>query len=527
MAIIDNQEGVFISNVINSKYDIDNPEYNTFPTHYDQNGYGGFMAIDSSISELNTISSLTGKYEKIIPLQRRKLGMMIYDVNPAQETFYQCTDVTACSWEEVDFRFRYFYGPTAPTVTDLQVGEKWFDTIVGSEYTYLPIAEGSSEKAWVDIDHIGEGETFSGYLTLALANTYYVNVGGDEITGSLTADKIFRGSTDEEFADDELVTKSFVEDNFSQSKGGIFSGPLTGTSALFTQSVTADKFYAISSSISDPQQLATKRYVDNSTISGIDFHKDTEGTPFATNVDAISISGGSNITVEFDQSTNPNRYVISSDIPRTQNKNGAHAYYNFMKISGSTADYNFNTLAPVNGVEDSWYGEADFDSTATYSYSLNSGSDGDTITRYKKQVFVESVGFNKPWRVLVKRSFYRANDGSGSSNFIPPLKYTQSALASNANHVNDFFVETDEDLTIEAQSFKYARSTTPGGNGATGSIDWFNDGITYGLGTADAHLGSSSTLTKVAKIATHTVGAFDVLPGDTYITEVFIHPHRD
>ena len=61
MAIIPNDVGVFVSNVINSKYDIASPTLENFPTHYDQNGHGGFMAIDSSISEVSGVESLTGK----------------------------------------------------------------------------------------------------------------------------------------------------------------------------------------------------------------------------------------------------------------------------------------------------------------------------------------------------------------------------------------------------------------------------------------------------------------------------------
>ena len=316
MAIIPNDVGVFVSNVINSKYDIASPTLENFPTHYDQNGHGGFMAIDSSISEVSGVESLTGKYELIIPSPRRKVGMVIYDTNPEVSTFYQCTDATACSWEEVDFRFRYFYGPTAPTASDIQVGEKWFDTVVGSEYTYLPVADGSTYKAWVDIDHIGEGETFSGYITVDLANTYYVNVGGDEMTGSLTAEKMFRNSSDTSFEDNELVTKSYVSTNFAQSSGGIFTQQITGTDAKFSGSVTAARFYG-TQSISDDSQLATKKYVDDNTIGGVSFYIDGQGTPFATSVDGISLSGGSNINIEFDQDTTPNRYVISASLSTT------------------------------------------------------------------------------------------------------------------------------------------------------------------------------------------------------------------
>ena len=313
MAIIPNDVGVFVSNVINSKYDIDNPTLENFPTHYDQNGHGGFMAIDSSIQKVSGANSLTGKYELIIPLPRRKVGMMIYDINPEVASFYQCTDAAACSWEEVDFKFRYFYGAAAPTATDIQVGEKWFDTVVGSEYTYLPIADGSTYKAWVDIDHIGEGETFSGYITVALANTYYVNVGGDEMTGSLTADKVFRSSSDVNFEDDEFVTKSFVFANFAESSGGVFTEHITGTSAVFSQGVTATKYNA-TGNITENTQLVTKKYVDDNTIPGVSFHIDDQVNPFATNVDAISLSGGSNIDIFFDNISTPNRFVISSTL---------------------------------------------------------------------------------------------------------------------------------------------------------------------------------------------------------------------
>jgi hypothetical protein len=130
------------------------------------------------------------------------------------------------------------------------------------------------------------------------------------MTGSLTADKVFRSSSDVNFEDDEFVTKSFVFANFAESSGGVFTEHITGTSAVFSQGVTATKYNA-TGAITENTQLATKQYVDE---SGINIHVNDDTNPFGTEVTAFSISGGSNITIDYDQSTTPNRFVISSTL---------------------------------------------------------------------------------------------------------------------------------------------------------------------------------------------------------------------
>lgn len=494
MALINNTQGLFVTLPINTKYDPENPIVEDFPTHYDQNGYGGFMAIDSSISQVNGATSLTGKYELIIPEKRRKLGMLIYDVNPSISSFYQCTDVAACSWEEVNFRFRYFYGPTAPAVSNIQVGEKWFDTIVGSEYTYLPIAEGSSEKAWVDIDHIGEGETFSGYMTVDLANTYYVNIGGDEMTGSLTAHKVFRGSKDINFDEDEFVTKSFVFANFPESSGGVFTAHITGTSARFSGGVTAAKFNA-TQAITEDTQLATKKYVDDNTIRGVDFHIDGQPNPFSTDADAISISGGSNIDIFWDNNSTPNRYVISSTLEVADQ---------FVNIDGDTmtgtltgTDASLDSITASNGFVGTLTGNTSFmNNSMTISNSLS--YENQPVVKIQKiggtteenaGRFPGTTGFMNLPRLVLEHNSSNSWGWPGAIDFmtkpvpsseITSIGYRIGTLFANGGDSNLYFWGSP------------ARNTTYGA-GTTGiSAGLSGDGLTalgyfqYAVGAADS-----------------------------------------
>ena len=193
---------------------------NAYPTHLDEYGKGGFVAIDTNGNDVFP------EINKLIPYLRRKEGMLVYDVHG--KDYYRCINVGSSvsdgTWEKQYFSGRYFHGATSPTASDIQLGERWFDTVVGSEYTYLPIAEGSTYLAWVDIDHIGVDN--------------YVNAGGDFMTGTLTG-------TYASFSVGLTASNGFIGTltgnrgsftNLTASNG--FIGTLTGNNAFLSNTLT-------------------------------------------------------------------------------------------------------------------------------------------------------------------------------------------------------------------------------------------------------------------------------------------------
>lgn len=129
-----------------------------YPSHIDVFGKGGFVALNDEIG----LSGYDEFINERIRFLRRKSGMLVYI--SSDETYHRCltagSDETDGQWKREYFTGRYFYGPSAPTADDIQMGERWFDTVVGTEYTYIPIAEGSTHLEWVDMDHLGMGRKY-------------------------------------------------------------------------------------------------------------------------------------------------------------------------------------------------------------------------------------------------------------------------------------------------------------------------------------------------------------------------------
>ena len=124
---------------------------------------------------------------------------------------------------------RYFYGPTAPSEPDLLLGDKWFNTTVGSEFTYLYTDTDEDTFVWVDIDHLGRGET--GFVRLV----------GDTMTGTLTGTNAsFSGITASNGFIGTLTGTNASFSGITASNG--FIGTLTGTNASFTSFTATNGF---------------------------------------------------------------------------------------------------------------------------------------------------------------------------------------------------------------------------------------------------------------------------------------------
>jgi hypothetical protein len=137
-----------------------------YGTHEDILGKGGLVTLTDTYENENTITTPQQDSSFInnqIKLLRRKRGMIVYLVQTKK--YYSCqnegSDETNGVWKREYFNGRYHYGPEAPTADDIQMGERWFDTRVGTEYTYLKISDfnvdqgDTGDYAWVDIDHMG------------------------------------------------------------------------------------------------------------------------------------------------------------------------------------------------------------------------------------------------------------------------------------------------------------------------------------------------------------------------------------
>jgi hypothetical protein len=125
---------------------------------------------------------------------------------------------------------RYFYGDEAPTASDLMLGDKWFNTTVGSEFTYLPTDEDEDTFFWVDIDHLGQGETG------------FVRISGDVMTGALTTPFVTmtQGFTSFSGFIGTLTGTNSSFTSLTASNG--FIGTLTGTSSSFTSLTASNGF---------------------------------------------------------------------------------------------------------------------------------------------------------------------------------------------------------------------------------------------------------------------------------------------
>ena len=218
-----------------------------FETHEDIYGKGGFVVLNDELG-----ASVADDFiNERITYQRRKEGMLVYI--SSDNSYYKCS-VTGSSesegrWSRQYFSGRYFQGPSAPTASDLVLGEKWFNTEVGSEFTYLYTDEDQDTYIWVDIDHLGQGETgfvrISGDTmtgTLTGTNASFTGLtASNGFIGTLTADRAFRQS-DAEFIDDEFITKSYADSGYVKKSGDTMFGTLTGTDASFTGLTASNGF---------------------------------------------------------------------------------------------------------------------------------------------------------------------------------------------------------------------------------------------------------------------------------------------
>jgi len=234
-----------------------------YPSHIDIFGKGGFVPLNDAVGASSEVEFIN---DRIIE-QRRKVGMFVYlsDINE----YYRCSSLTGeNNWERLYFSGRYFHGATAPTADDIQQGEKWFDTIVGTEYTYLPIAEGSTHFSWVDIDSIGsvpDGSGISGinlYVddTLVKSDTTSLKItGGENVSVVYTNGKYVINSQDN-------------ADEYVKVIGDTMTGTLTGTSSFMDTSMI------VSNSLSYENQPIVKiQKINGSTDDYSGYYPGTTG----------------------------------------------------------------------------------------------------------------------------------------------------------------------------------------------------------------------------------------------------------
>jgi len=203
------------------------PEGN-FPSHIDIFGKGGFIALNDAIGG----SGYSEFINERVTLERRKPGMLVY-IN-SDNTYHKCATAGSSEstgeWDRQYFSGRYFYGASAPTASDVVIGEKWFNTDVGSEFTYLPIDENQNTFFWVDIDHLGQGESGDiGIDLLVNGSSFATDSPTLNITGSSYITVAQEGGNGYRIS---------LTDNFVNTSGDTMNGTLTGTDASF-DSITA------------------------------------------------------------------------------------------------------------------------------------------------------------------------------------------------------------------------------------------------------------------------------------------------
>ena len=203
------------------------PEGN-FPSHIDIFGKGGFIALNDAIGG----SGYSEFINERVTLERRKPGMLVY-IN-SDNTYHKCATAGSSEstgeWDRQYFSGRYFYGASAPTASDVVMGEKWFNTDVGSEFTYLPIDENQNTFFWVDIDHLGQGESGDIGIDLLVNGVSFATDSPTlNITGSSPINVASEGGNGYRIS---------LTDNFVNTSGDNMTGTLTGTDASF-DSITA------------------------------------------------------------------------------------------------------------------------------------------------------------------------------------------------------------------------------------------------------------------------------------------------
>ena len=207
------------------------PEGN-FPSHIDIFGKGGFIALNDAIGG----SGYNEFINERVTLERRKPGMLVY-IN-SDNTYHKCATAGSSEstgeWDRQYFSGRYFYGASAPTASDVVIGEKWFNTDVGSEFTYLPIDENQNTFFWVDIDHLGQGESGDIGIDLLVNGVSFATDSPTlNITGSSPINVASEGGNGYRIS---------LTDNFVNTSGDTMNGTLTGTDASFDSITASDGF---------------------------------------------------------------------------------------------------------------------------------------------------------------------------------------------------------------------------------------------------------------------------------------------
>lgn len=236
-------------------------------THEDVFGKGGFIALTGAAESLTDDSAITAFLNTNVIAERRKVGSLVYI--SSIEKYYTCTDTNGV-WERQKFDgSQYFYGPSAPTASDISLGDKWFNTTVGSEFTYLYTDENKDEFIWVDVDHLGQSEASVKYFYGETPPTGELNLG----------DKWFNPSVGTEFTylqiNDDPNNLAWVDidhaglDQYVLRTGDTMTGTLTGTDASFLGGITTDKAFRTSlDPVFRDDEFITKSYGDENYLLG-------------------------------------------------------------------------------------------------------------------------------------------------------------------------------------------------------------------------------------------------------------------
>ena len=130
---------------------------------------------------------------------------------------------------------RYFYGASAPTASDLMLGDKWFNTTVGSEFTYLYTDDDQDTYIWVDIDHLGQGESGDVGINLFANGSLFAS---DSTSLNISGGSYITVSS--EGSNKYVVALNDPNNlNYVKISGDTMTGTLTGTNASFSNSITA------------------------------------------------------------------------------------------------------------------------------------------------------------------------------------------------------------------------------------------------------------------------------------------------
>jgi hypothetical protein len=318
-----------------------------FPSHIDVFGKGGFVVLNDQIGA----SAPDDFINERITHQRRKEGMLVYV--SSNSSYYRCvvtgSNQSEGEWSKQYFSGRYFQGPSAPTASDLVLGEKWFNTTVGSEFTYLYTDENQDEFIWVDIDHLGQGETG------------FVRISGDTMTGTLTGiNASFLGIT---------ATNGFIG-TFTGTNASFtgltatngFVGTLTGTDASFSTLTASNGFVGTftGTNASFMGITASNGFIGTLTDMSVMITGD-----YSFDVGILSVGQTSNHTPE-----NPN-------VPRIQSQGGVLiggntlTKQNWLGNNVYLAPEGYVTIGIPNNVPSGWFeGKTFTDPGGTYPFDL-------------------------------------------------------------------------------------------------------------------------------------------------------------